>query len=119
MLDVIKNYDFWGHCDIDLVFGDIRKFITDDILNYYDKIFFRGHLSLYRNIEKMNNLFKLNYSGNNFKKVFTNEKIYGFDEWNGIYKICNENDIKSYNKNVIVDVSIKYKFIFAIHVYNI
>ena len=27
-----KNYkiiDFWGFCDIDLIWGDIRKFITD------------------------------------------------------------------------------------------
>ena len=22
--DYIKDYDFWGHCDVDLVFGNIR-----------------------------------------------------------------------------------------------
>lgn len=36
--EYIKDYDFWGHCDADLIFGDIRKFVTDDILNKYDRL---------------------------------------------------------------------------------
>ena len=24
----LQDYDFWGHCDVDLIFGDIRKFIN-------------------------------------------------------------------------------------------
>ena len=27
----LKPYDFWGFCDCDLVFGNLRKFFTDDI----------------------------------------------------------------------------------------
>ena len=36
--DYIKGYDFWGHCDMDMIFGDIRHFITDEILSKYDRI---------------------------------------------------------------------------------
>lgn len=25
--DLIAGYDFWGHCDIDIIFGDIRAFM--------------------------------------------------------------------------------------------
>lgn len=42
-------YDFWGHCDCDLIFGDIRSILTDNILSRYDRILTRGHLTLYRN----------------------------------------------------------------------
>ena len=42
--DDLKDYDFWGYCDVDLVFGNIRKFITDDVLDSYDKIGIYGHL---------------------------------------------------------------------------
>lgn len=34
--EILKNYDFWGHGDIDLVYGDIRYFLTDDILDQFD-----------------------------------------------------------------------------------
>src|SRR4051812_20515840 len=27
--DLLKDYDFWGHGDIDVIFGNIRSFITD------------------------------------------------------------------------------------------
>jgi len=29
---------FWGYCDIDLIFGNIRAFMTDELLNEYDII---------------------------------------------------------------------------------
>ena len=36
--ELLGSYDVWGHCDIDLVFGNIRGFMTDDILDEYDII---------------------------------------------------------------------------------
>ncbi len=29
--EFLKGFDFWGYCDIDLIFGNIRKFITVSI----------------------------------------------------------------------------------------
>lgn len=60
--EYIQGYDFWGHCDFDMIFGDIRKYITDDLLNSYDKILPLGHLSIYRNNEENNSRFKLSGS---------------------------------------------------------
>ncbi len=59
----IEEYDFWGICDMDIVWGDIRKFITNDILNEYDIISSRkenisGHFNLFRNTQKINSLYK-------------------------------------------------------------
>lgn len=50
----LKGFDFWGHCDNDLIFGDIRAFLTPDIFLKYDKILCKGHLSIFRNNEQMN-----------------------------------------------------------------
>ncbi|WP_333486766.1 DUF6625 family protein, partial [Phocaeicola plebeius] len=48
----IKGYDFWGFGDIDLIYGNIRNFINDTILNQYSVISGWGHLTLYKNTEE-------------------------------------------------------------------
>lgn len=59
--DILINYDFWGYGDVDLVWGNLRNFYTDYILNNYDALSthadrMSGHLTLIRNIPKYNNL---------------------------------------------------------------
>lgn len=56
--DYLEIYDFWGMCDMDMVFGNLNKYITDDILAEYEKIYQLGHLTLYRNNDEVNNRFK-------------------------------------------------------------
>jgi hypothetical protein len=36
--EYIKDYDWWGWTDLDLLNGNFNKFINDDILNAYDAI---------------------------------------------------------------------------------
>lgn len=59
----VNGYDFWGICDMDIVWGNIRKFMTEDLLNEYDIISSRkenisGHFNLFRNTPQMNSLYK-------------------------------------------------------------
>jgi hypothetical protein len=66
------------------VFGDIREFITGELLNDYDLISVRpdwltGCFLLYRNISKINTLFRFS---KDYQKVFTSDKHYCFDETN-------------------------------------
>ena len=44
--DYTKNYDFWGFVDCDTVLGNIRKFLTDELLNKYNHLLCLGHLQL-------------------------------------------------------------------------
>lgn len=78
--EYLDRYDFWGYCDTDMIFGDIRSFITDDILNKSDKVLSRGHLSLWRNCRMMNEFFMTSTDGF-YKTVFTTERNFSFDEW--------------------------------------
>lgn len=52
----LEGYDFWGHCDADMIFGDLAHFITDRLLDSYDKLFTHGHFVLYRNDPRINHL---------------------------------------------------------------
>lgn len=56
--DYIGDHLFWGHCDFDCIFGRLTKFISDSMLQEYDKLFFLGHLSLYKNSSKMRELIR-------------------------------------------------------------
>ncbi|UEG51470.1 hypothetical protein LLH06_10840 [Mucilaginibacter daejeonensis] len=82
--DWIKEYDFWGHCDIDIIFGNIRNFITDGHLDQYDLIsvrhdFITGYFLLFRNNTNLRTLFK---KSKDHKKVHQSSIYFNFDETN-------------------------------------
>jgi hypothetical protein len=82
--ELLGAYDFWGHTDIDIIFGNIREFMTDDLLAEYDLISVRpdwitGCFLLYRNEGRTNKLFM---NSRDYKKVFTSQVHYCFDETN-------------------------------------
>ncbi len=59
--ELLKNYDFWGHCDPDILWGSIRKFMTPRLLENYDILTSRkdalaGHFCIYRNEDRINQL---------------------------------------------------------------
>lgn len=78
--EYIKSYDYWGFCDIDLIWGDIRKFVTDKLLDNYPKIGFSGHSTIIRNESFYNNLFRNSVDGKSFKDLITTEKNCFSDE---------------------------------------
>ena len=78
--EIVDGYDYWGYCDVDVIFGDIRKFLTDDILKY-PKLFELGHFTLIKNNIFYNEMFMRHINNQlYYKKVFTNRKSYNFDE---------------------------------------
>lgn len=79
----LKDYDFWGHCDCDLIFGNIRKFITPEVTAQYDRILNCGHLILYRNIPEVNTYYRTQ-TYLDYKPVLSSPKNHSFDEWPGI-----------------------------------
>lgn len=88
----LKGFDFWGNCDIDLIWGNIRKFLTDDILDSYDKIGFCGHSLLYKNTPEVNARYKTIIDGEvDYKTIFSESKGNAFDEvgMDKIYKYLN------------------------------
>ena len=93
--DYIKDYDFWGFGDLDLVYGDIRNFITEEVLAH-KFILGWGHLSLFHNDEDTNTYFMKQQTGyQDYRDAFSTSKITFFDEFN--HKGCSDKwrDIRS------------------------
>ena len=61
--DIIQNYDYWGFCDIDMFWGNIRNFITENRLLNYDRIGYLGHSTIFRNTPEINTLYKKELDG--------------------------------------------------------
>ena len=57
--DYLQGYDYWGFCDMDMVFGDLEWFFKKYNLELYDKFHAWGHLTLFRNTKENNNRFRL------------------------------------------------------------
>lgn len=81
--EYIKGYDFWGFCDCDLIFGDIRKFITDEILEKYSYILALGHFHLSKvndeNLVEILESYKTN-KGYNIKYILSHDQNFVIDE---------------------------------------
>lgn len=59
----IEGYEFWGHTDLDMVYGDVEKWVTEEFLSNLDihsnhGTYICGPWTLYRNDERVNNLFR-------------------------------------------------------------
>ncbi len=80
--EYLKDYDFWGYGDIDLVYGNIRNLINEDVLAKFDLVTFHpdfipGHFCLLKNIGALNHLFK---KCPIWKSIFQQDRMYSFSE---------------------------------------
>lgn len=105
----LAKYDYWGHCDMDVVFGDIRYFLEKYDLNKYDKFLDLGHLSLYRNTVENNQRFKLNGSRcGSWQEVVSDSSGHAFDERGGIVQIFKKNQVPLFDQRIFADISVIY-----------
>ena len=119
--EYVKEYDFWGYCDVDVLFGNLAEFFTDEKLNRNDKIYDLGHLSLYRNVKGV----REGFMGTEkyyvpYKDIFNHKYICVFDEYYGdnagINQVLSREGYKVYiNHSEIADIDIKYR---NFHIHN-
>ena len=81
--DYLAGYDFWGFCDADLIFGNMSKFITDDLLDRYDRLYRNGHIQLLRNVRDVNCFVRNNlpYWNISYYDIYRLPGWRGFDEF--------------------------------------
>lgn len=111
--DELRGYDFWGYCDMDLIWGDIRKYVTEELLKEYYRIFQYGHCCLIKNIGLMTGFYDNAVSGMlDYKTVLQSPLNYAFDEneqwgcnvaFNSLFKD------KFFKENPAYDVNVKKK----------
>jgi hypothetical protein len=102
--DLIKKYEFFGYCDIDLILGNLSKFISKDAFIKYDKLLIQGHLSFYRNNNQIKNIYRYGTKTSvSFNDVIKYKEPCYFDE---IFfdRICEESGIKQYKNFSCADI---------------
>ena len=96
--DLLKEYTHWGYCDSDVIFGDLRKFLTDELLAEYDRIYDLGHMSIYKNNYENNRRWKVkdNLYTYTYKEVFRVKHCKMFDERGGMWDIWKQSGASEY-----------------------
>lgn len=102
--DYLTEYDFWGHCDLDLIYGDVSKYIRKAPLEEYDRIFTFGHMTLYRNTEKVNRYYQLSGKKDTdfYYCIRYPEPMY-FDEV-GMNRLLDQHQIPQYKHPEFADI---------------
>ena len=92
----LKPYRYWGHCDIDLVLGDLGAFLDETVLGSYQKHFYLGHMSIYENSPEMRTLFMKGHPRKEnetmlygYRDVLGNPGNMVFDEWSDTVETIN------------------------------
>lgn len=82
--DYLNEYDYWGWCDVDMIFGNIQDFINEvspdvECISFADEPYPLpyGPCTLIKNNEKMNKLFQKSCD---ISDILTLQKHFHFDE---------------------------------------
>lgn len=85
----LSGFDFWGWCDLDIIWGNLRNFLTEELLSAYDVIapkanWTAGHFTLFRNNGLCNTLFARNKK---ITELLNSSTYFAFEEcchrWDG------------------------------------
>jgi hypothetical protein len=99
----LAGYEIWGHCDVDLIWGDLRRFFPSSLLRAYPKVQNRGHLTLYHNTDELAQLYRQPHPTKDYRAVFTDPRLVGFDEWWGAHELAYLRGIDQYEMHEFVD----------------
>ena len=108
--EYIREFDYWGHCDFDLIWGDLSYYFKLHKVKDYDKFLPLGHLSLYRNTVENNRRYRLDGSlCGDYLLAFSNETHRAFDEEMGIGAIFEKHNFSTFRQRIFADISDTYK----------
>jgi hypothetical protein len=124
-----RDLDFWGYCDLDIIFGDLQRFLNEDLLNRFDVIsaasrFVAGPFSIFRNTQPVTSLYR---RSKNIEQVMTESKYFGFDEvgphvtWErtGDFVIDRSKEFESFTDLVLAaDQNRELRAFFGLNYYN-
>lgn len=98
------GYRYWGHCDFDMIFGDLAP--VSRLMNEgdYDKIFRRGHFTLYRNSDAVNQFYRTAAGKELYREVFASPAAHVFDETHGIDRLFREAGMRVHHEELIFDI---------------
>lgn len=81
--DYLSEYDFVGYCDIDLIFGTIKHFFTEDVKKRYHAFtitteYMSGAFNVFKNTKSMRMLYQ---RASGWEYIFSDNRHWAFDEY--------------------------------------
>lgn len=109
--EYLTDFDYWGHCDLDIILGNLDHFLPQILKDNYDKIFTLGHFQLYKNTKENNRMFMEKFNGLSlYKDTFSTDRINVFDETRGdnvcINDIFIHEGLKVYQKDLSFNIKV-------------
>ena len=106
--DLLEGYDYWGHSDLDLFFGDMRACFAKHGLEQYDKFLSLGHFFLYRNTPEVNRACLMTLEGNElWREVVGTDVNCAYDE-QGMNLIIREHGFALFAERPFADIATIY-----------
>ena len=102
--DELAGCDFWGHCDLDVIFGRVRDHLPPEAFAA-DKVLFAGSFALYRNTPEAAGWFRHEAGRISYRDVLSTPRARHFDEWAGIYHLLDDLGVRSWQEEVVFDLS--------------
>lgn len=110
--DHIKIFDFWGFCDMDIIWGNIRTYMSPELLKNYDIIsslenMISGHFTIFKNNDFNLLLYK---TEPDIIKIFSDNKHRRYDEvgfTHLVTKLLNDTSINVFWEEVALSKGIK------------
>jgi uncharacterized protein DUF6625 len=102
----LAGYAYWGHCDLDVVFGQIRTHLPPEAFEA-DKILIQGNFALYRNTAEATTWFRHEIDGISYRDVMTNPAAMHFDEMAGMQYVLRDLGVPYWGNDVIFDLSFR------------
>lgn len=100
----VRGYSHWGHCDLDVVFGDILGSIPPEAFESESKILIRGCFALYPNTPQANSWYTTVLPDLDYRHVFSTPNPFHFDESAGILRILQHLGVRIWNEECIFNI---------------
>jgi hypothetical protein len=100
----LAGYDFWGHSDLDVIFGRIREHLPPEAYEA-DKVLFQGNFALYRNTAEAAGWYRHEVGQISYRDAMTSPEARHFDEWGGIYYVIRDLGVRYWQQDAIFDLA--------------
>lgn len=116
--EYIEPYDWYGYTDLDVIYGNIIGCL-EKVDNDSEKIFSKGHLTLFKNNERNIQIFLHDSLSFSWEHVKRSNHIYVFDEnkkalFSGINVVYANSGTLSALEHDFVDIAVKYMGLYQV-----
>lgn len=97
--DELKSYQWWGHCDIDLMFGDLSSWLDQRLTPEFDAITASpnstvGHFTIYKNDQTVTSEMRAMVDNPTYRQILLQPDSNLLDEWGAYHHILSRRKLR-------------------------